>query len=53
MEQKMVSKEFVSKNTKQAIDEMKKNKIFAFNDMYFFEDEVAKIAIQEKMQVVI
>jgi len=53
LEKKYLSKDFVYKNAKIAIKEMKKNKIMAFNDMYFFEEEVAKAAIEEKMYAVI
>jgi 5-methylthioadenosine/S-adenosylhomocysteine deaminase len=52
-EAKFVKPDFVYKNTKKAIKEMKANGIKAFCDMYFFEDEVARAAIEEKMPVVI
>ncbi len=44
---------FVYKNTKKAISEMKKNGIALFSDMYFFEDEVARAAKELKMPAVI
>jgi len=53
MERKFVSPSFVYKNTKKAILEMRKNKIRAFNDMYFFEREVARAAKETKIKVVI
>lgn len=39
--------------TREAIKEMKKNKTGVFADMYFFEDEVAKVAMEEEIPVVI
>ena len=53
MEAKLVSAPFVYKETVKAIKEMKTNGIRAFCDMYFFENEVAKAAIKEKINVVI
>ncbi len=53
MEKKMVNPEMIRRQTRAAIKEMKKNKIAFFVDMYFFEDEVAKAAIEEKMPVLI
>jgi len=53
MEKKFVSPSFVYKNTKKAILEMKKNGIRVFNDMYFFEREVARAAKEMKIKVVI
>ena len=52
-EKKAVNPRMVGSQAKKAIKEMKKNKIAAFCDMYFFEDQVAKAAIEEKMPVVI
>lgn len=52
-EAKYVKPAFINKNTKLAILEMKENGIKAFCNMYFFEDEVAKVAIEEKMNVVL
>lgn len=52
-EKRMVTPEFVYKNTKKAIREMKKNGISMFCDMYFFEEEVARAASEMKMPVVI
>lgn len=53
MEKKMVTAKFVYEKTKEAIREMKDNGIRAFNDMYFFEEEVARAAIEAKMPAVI
>ncbi|MFA6252319.1 MAG: amidohydrolase [Candidatus Paceibacterota bacterium] len=53
MEAEMVTPSFVYENTKLAIDEMKKNSIAAFMDMYFFEEEVAKAAIDSNFLAVI
>ncbi|MFA6047625.1 MAG: amidohydrolase [Parcubacteria group bacterium] len=52
-EAKMVNPDFVYRNTKKAIIEMRKNDIEAFCDMYFFEEEVARAASELKMYVVI
>ena len=52
-EKRAVNPKMVRAQTRKAIKEMKGNKIAAFCDMYFFEDEVAKVAIEEKMPVVI
>lgn len=48
-ENKMLSKEFVYKNAKIAFQEMKKNWIKAICDMYFFSDEICKVAEEEKI----
>lgn len=48
-----VRPKFVYKYAKEAIKEMKENGIRAFCDMYFFERDVARAAIEEKMQVII
>lgn len=48
-----VSRKMVEEQSKKAIKEMKKNKISAFVDMYFFEDKVAEEAIKENMNVII
>ncbi|MFA5080545.1 MAG: amidohydrolase family protein [Candidatus Paceibacterota bacterium] len=53
MEAKNVNPEFVYNETKKAIDEMRSNGIRAFMDMYFFEQEVAKAAIEENFITVI
>jgi 5-methylthioadenosine/S-adenosylhomocysteine deaminase len=53
MEKEKVNPKFVYEQTKIAIKEMQKNGIKAFNDMYFFEDEVAKAAEEMKVRVVI
>jgi len=52
-EKKKVTPSFVYRQTKKAIREMKKNGIKIFNDMYFFEKEVAKAAKEMKIKVVI
>lgn len=52
-EKKRVSPSFVYYQTKKAIREMKENGIKVFNDMYFFEKEVARAAKEMKMKVVI
>lgn len=52
-EKKFVSPRFVYQNTKKAILEMRKNGIEAFCDMYFFQDDVARVAKEMKMRVVI
>mgnify|MGYP001568329680 CR=1 FL=1 len=53
MEKEKVNPKFVYENTKIAIKEMQRNGIRFFNDMYFFEDEVAKAAEELKMNVVV
>lgn len=53
MEKSKVTPKFIYHNTIKAISEMKENKVRAFCDMYFFEDEVAKAAEREKLHVVI
>lgn len=53
MERKNVNPDFVYKNTKRAISEMKENGIKVFCDMYFFEDEVARAAEEEKTHAII
>lgn len=52
-EKKKVTADFVYRETKKAIREMKKNGIRAFNDMYFFEKEVARAAKEMKIKAVI
>lgn len=52
-EQKHISPKFVYEHTKKAIEEMKKNGIKMFADMYFFEDEVARAARESGMNVLI
>jgi 5-methylthioadenosine/S-adenosylhomocysteine deaminase len=52
-EKRLVSPSFVKKESQKAILEMKKNGIKAFADMYFFEEEVAKVAKKMKMCAVI
>lgn len=53
MEKTRINPEFIYKETKKAIKEMQKNGIEAFCDMYFFEEEVARAAIELKMPVMI
>lgn len=53
LEKEKVNPEFVYQNTKIAIREMQKNGIKVFNDMYFFEDQVARAAQDLKMRAVI
>lgn len=53
MEKEKVNQKFVYEQTKLAIQEMKRNGIRAFNDMYFFEDEVARAAEEEKIRALI
>ncbi len=53
MEKAKVNPEFVYENTKRAIIEMQKNGIRAFCDMYFFEDEVARVAEELQMYAVL
>lgn len=52
-ENKHVRPDFVYRNTKKAIQEMRKNGIEAFSDMYFFEEEVARAAKELKMHAVV
>jgi 5-methylthioadenosine/S-adenosylhomocysteine deaminase len=52
-EREKVNPDFVYKNTKMAIKEMRANGITTFLDMYFFEEEVARAAVEMKMRVVI
>lgn len=53
IEKKKVNPKFVYEQTKLAILEMQKNGIKVFNDMYFFEEEVARAAEELKMRAVI
>lgn len=52
-EKEKVNPKFVYENTKLAIAEMKRNGIRVFNDMYFFEEQVAKAAEEEGIYAVI
>lgn len=52
-EKEKVGAAFVYENTKAAIKEMRKNGIAVFNDMYFFAEEAARAAEEEKMRAVI
>jgi 5-methylthioadenosine/S-adenosylhomocysteine deaminase len=53
LESKEVNPSFVYEQTKIAITEMKENGIFAFLDMYFYEDEVARACEEMQMPVVL
>jgi len=53
MEEKEVNPEMVYDETKKAIQEMKKNKIAFFVDMYIFQEKVAEASIEENMPVMI
>ena len=52
-EKREVTANFVYEKTKEAIQEMKKNGIKVFSDMYFFENEVARAAKELGMPAVI
>ena len=52
-EKEEVSPDFVYENTRIAIKEMRKNGIAVFGDMYFFAEEAARAAEEEKMRAVI
>lgn len=52
-EKQKIKPGFIYRHTKAAIKEMKRNGIRVFNDMYFFEDEVAKAAEEEKIHAVV
>ncbi len=52
-EKEKVGADFVYENTKVAIKEMRRNGIAVFNDMYFFAEEAARAAEEEKMRAVI
>jgi len=53
MEEREVNSEMVYKETKKAIKEMKANRIAFFVDMYMFQEQAAKAAIQENMPIMI
>ena len=53
IEKKKLTAQFVYQQTKRAIIEMKKNRIAAFCDMYFFEEMVARAAKEMNMPVII
>jgi len=53
LEAKEVNPSFVYGQTKIAIREMKENGIAAFMDMYFYEDEVARVCEEEGIMVVL
>jgi len=53
MEGKLVNPDFIYHQTKLAINEMKRNGIVAFMDMYFFENEVARASIEENFLVMV
>lgn len=48
-----IDREFVYRESKRAIDEMKRNKIAAFCDMYYFQQEVARAAIEKNIPVLL
>lgn len=48
-----IDEEFVYRESKRAIDEMKRNKVAAFCDMYYFQHKVAQAAIEKGMLVVL
>lgn len=52
-EKKIVTPDFVYRQTKKAVKEMKQNGIGVFNDMYFFEKEVARAAEETKIKAII
>lgn len=52
-EKKFVTPNFVYRQTQKAIAEMKQNGIAVFNDMYFFEKEVARAAQEMKIKAVV
>ncbi len=52
-ESKHVSAEFVSDGTRLAIAEMLRGGITCFNDMYFFPDQCARVAVDMGMRVCI
>ncbi|MFA5169375.1 MAG: amidohydrolase [Candidatus Paceibacterota bacterium] len=53
LEAKMVTPSFVYEQTKIAIKEMKENRIAAFMDMYYYQDEVARACEEMQMPVVL
>ena len=53
MEEEEVNPDMVYRETKKAIQEMKANKIVFFVDMYMFQEQTAKAAIEENMPVMI
>lgn len=53
LEKEKINQKFVYEQTKIAISEMKRNGIKVFNDMYFFEEEVARAAEEMEIDVVI
>jgi 5-methylthioadenosine/S-adenosylhomocysteine deaminase len=52
-EAKNVNEKFVYKNSNIAIKEMRKNHISVFADMYFFEDQTARVCEKLKMHAVL
>ena len=52
-EAEKVNPQFVYEQTKLAIEEMKENGIAAFMDMYFFEDQVGRVAEEMQMPVIL
>lgn len=53
LEKQKVNSRFVYQQTKTAIREMKENHIALFCDMYFFEEAVARAALEMRMPAVI
>ena len=53
MEEEEVNPDMVYRETKKAIQEMKANKIAFFVDMYMFQEQTAKAAIEENMPIMI
>lgn len=52
-EKEKVKPKFVYKNTSEAIEEMRKNHIKTFCDMYFFQEEVARACVETNTYVVL
>lgn len=52
-EQKWISPEFVHDGTRHAIAEMIRGGTTCFNDMYFFPDQVAKVAVETGIRAMI
>lgn len=52
-ERKEVTPGFVAENGRKAIKEMKKNRIQAFCDMYFFAENMAKIVREQRIRAVL
>ncbi len=52
-EQKWVSSEFVNDGTRHAVAEMIRSGTTCFNDMYFFPDQAAKVAVETGIRAMI